>query len=122
MCDADLAMQLCKLVSGQWRMAVRHILDLKCRSAPQRLAAFLLRLADESPLNDAVLPFSKRHLAVRVGMSAETLSRTLQQLADNGLHVRGKRIIIKDRAMAETFCGPDPYPDRGEALLGVYAF
>jgi CRP/FNR family transcriptional activator FtrB len=119
--DPELCMRLCSVISGQWRMAVRHILDLKCRSAPQRLAAFLLRMVDQSGPGDAVLPFSKQHLAVRVGMSPETLSRTLQQLSDNGLHVRGKRIIVKDRAMAESFCGPDPYPERGEAPLGVYA-
>lgn len=117
-----LAMRICQLVAGQWRMAVRHILDLKCRSAPQRLGAFLLRLVDESPIADnAELPFPKRHLAARVGMTAETLSRTLQLLADNGLHVRGTRILVKDRARIEKFCGPDPYPDRAEASLGVHA-
>lgn len=117
-----LAMRICQVVSGQWRMAVRHVLDLKCRSAPERLAAFLLRLVDESPFSDnAELPIPKRYLASRVGMTAETLSRTLQLLADNGLHVRGSRILVKDRAKIEKFCGPDPYPDRSEAPLGVFA-
>jgi CRP/FNR family transcriptional activator FtrB len=118
--DAGLAMELLRLVSGQWRMAVRHILDLKCRAAPERLGAFLLRLADNAVSDtDARLPISKRHLAGRVGMTAETLSRALQTLADNGLYVRGRRIIIKDRAKAEAFCGPDPYPNREDATLGV---
>ena len=118
----ELAMRMCQLISGQWRMAVRHILDLKCRSAPERLGAFLLRLVDESPFGDmAELPFPKRSLAARVGMTAETLSRTLQLLADNGLHLRGSRIIVKDRALIERFCGPDPYPERTETALGVYA-
>lgn len=117
-----LAMRFCQLVSGQWRMAVRHILDLKCRSAPERLGAFLLRLVDERPFSEtAELPFPKRSLAARVGMSAETLSRTLQLLADNGLHLRGTRIIVKDRAKIERFCGPDPYPERAETALGVHA-
>jgi CRP/FNR family transcriptional activator FtrB len=120
--NPQLAMRICQILSGQWRMAVRHVLDLKCRSAPERLAAFLLRLVDESPFSDnAELPIPKRHLASRVGMTAETLSRTLQLLADNGLHVRGNRILVKDRARIEAFCGPDPYPDRSEAPLGVYA-
>lgn len=118
----DLAMGICQLVSGQWRMAVRHILDLKCRSGPERLGAFLLRLADESPIPEAAeLPFPKRNLAARVGMKAETLSRSLQMLAENGLHLRGTRIVVKDRASIERFCGPDPYPERTEAALGVHA-
>ena len=118
----ELAMRICQLVSGQWRMAVRHILDLKCRSAPERLGAFLMRLVDESPFSEtAELPFPKRSLAARVGMTAETLSRTLQLLADNGLHLRGTRIVVKDRAKIERFCGPDPYPDRAETALGVHA-
>ena len=120
--NPQVAMRICQIVSGQWRMAVRHVLDLKCRSAPERLAAFLLRLVDESPFSDnAELPIPKRHLASRVGMTAETLSRTLQLLAENGLHVRGSRILVKDRARIEKFCGPDPYPQRSEAPLGVFA-
>src|SRR5205085_3124292 len=50
--SSPLAMRICQLMAGQWRMAVRHILDLKCRSAPERLAAFLLRLVDDSPFSD----------------------------------------------------------------------
>jgi CRP/FNR family transcriptional activator FtrB len=120
--DPRLAMRICKVQSGQWRMAVRHLLDLKCRTAPERLAAFLLRLVDQGPLPDSgELPIPKRYLASRVGMTAETLSRTFQLLAENGLHVRGHRIIVKDRARIEEFCGPDPYPDRAETPMGVFA-
>ena len=110
------------ILAGQWRMAVRHIVDLKCRNAGQRLAAFLLRIVDESATPGlADLPVSKRHLASRVGMSAETLSRSLQTLADNGLIVRGNKVIVRDRASIETFCGPSPYPRSDEVELGVHA-
>jgi CRP/FNR family transcriptional activator FtrB len=111
-----------KAMSGQWRMAVRNILDLNCRTAGQRLGAFLLRLVDlqaDSP--SAVLPIAKRHLASRLGMSAETLSRMLQLVADNGLHLRGRTIIVRDREQIERFCGPDPYPERDERDLDVFA-
>jgi len=119
--SAAFSLQLCRLVAGQWRMAVRNILDLKCRTAAQRLGAFLLRVADENPSSGAAhLPVPKRHLAVRLGMKAETLSRTLQLIADNGLHLRGRLIIVKDRERIERFCGPDPYPERDETLLGVH--
>jgi CRP/FNR family transcriptional activator FtrB len=116
------ARNLMKAMSGQWRMAVRNILDLNCRSAAQRVGAFLLRIADlQSDSAAPVLPIAKRHLAVRLGMTAETLSRMLQTVADHGLHLRGRTIVIRDRAAIEDFCGPDPYPDKDERLLDVFA-
>jgi CRP/FNR family transcriptional activator FtrB len=118
----EFARAIARLVSGQWRMALRIILDLKCRSASERLAAFLLRLHDAHlPGAVAEIPFAKHQLAARIGMQPETLSRTLQVLADNGLRVRGREVIVVDRAKVEGFCGPDPYPKQGEADLGVNA-
>jgi CRP/FNR family transcriptional activator FtrB len=120
--SAAFATNLMKAISGQWRMAVRNILDLNCRSAAQRLGAFLLRIADlQADSGAAVLPISKRHLAVRLGMTAETLSRMLQVVAGHGLYLRGRTIIIRDRAAIEEFCGPDPYPRRDERVLDVFA-
>jgi CRP-like cAMP-binding protein len=117
------ATNLMKAVSGQWRMAVRNILDLNCRSAAQRLGAFLLRIADlqAGTGTAAVLPIPKRHLAVRLGMTAETLSRMLQVVANHGLYLRGRTIIVRDRAAIQEFCGPDPYPEKDERLLDVFA-
>jgi len=120
--SSALTNSLMKAMSGQWRMAVRNILDLNCRSAAQRVGAFLLRIADlQSDTASPVLPIAKRHLAVRLGMTAETLSRMLQTVADHGLHLRGRTIVIRDRAAIEDFCGPDPYPVRDERLLDVFA-
>jgi CRP/FNR family transcriptional activator FtrB len=117
----ELALGLARVMAGQWRVALRIILDLKCRSPSQRLAAFLLRLhgAEDGP--PAEIPFSKRQLASRIGMQPETLSRTLQTLAANGLYLRGRHIIVTNRAAAEEFCGPDPYPPASEYELGVHA-
>jgi CRP/FNR family transcriptional regulator, transcriptional activator FtrB len=116
------AANLMKAMSGQWRMAVRNILDLNCRSAAQRVGAFLLRIADlQSDTAEPVLPIAKRHLAVRLGMTAETLSRMLQTVADHGIYLRGRTIVIRDRRAIDAFCGPDPYPLRDERLLDVFA-
>jgi CRP/FNR family transcriptional activator FtrB len=119
---SELALALTRIMAGQWRVALKIILDLKCRSPSQRLAAFLLRLHDGAQSEVAAeIPFSKRQLAARIGMQPETLSRTLQTLAANGLHLRGRQIIVTDRAAAEEFCGPDPYPPASEYELGVHA-
>ena len=121
-CSPELALAISRLLAGHWRIALRIILDLKCRTPSQRLAAFLLRLHDSSP-RDSVpqIPIAKRQLAARVGMQPETLSRTLQVLGANGLRVRGRQIIVIDREKAEAFCGPDPYPGSREEDLGVHA-
>lgn len=117
-----LANNVLKAMSGQWRMTVRNVLDLSCRTAAQRLAAFLLRLIDlQADSGAPILPIAKRHLAARLGMTAETLSRMLQVVADNGLYLRGRTIIVNDRARAEAFCGPDPYPGGDERGLNVFA-
>lgn len=118
----ELAVSLAKVMAGQWRVALKIILDLKCRSPSQRLAAFLLRLHDSAEAGlPAEVPFSKRQLASRIGMQPETLSRTLQTLAANGLYLRGREIIVTNRTAAEEFCGPDPYPPASEYELGVHA-
>lgn len=119
--SAPLTFNLMKITSGQWRMAVRAILDLGSRSAAQRLGSFLLRLADISQEQPPILPVAKRHLAARIAVAPETLSRMLQTVADNGLYLRGRAIIIRDRRLIETFCGPDPYPHKDERQLGVFA-
>jgi CRP/FNR family transcriptional activator FtrB len=110
-----------RIMAGHFRLATRQIIDLKSRSAPQRLADFLLRIADASGNGDvADLPLPKRNLARRIGMTPETLSRNLQVLADNGLLVRGTKILVRDRAKIIAFCGPPPYPDQAEEGLAVH--
>ena len=117
----QLSMTLSRAMAGQFRVAIRQVLDLKSRNAAQRLASFLLRLADTSAVPTPELPMRKRNLAARIGMTPETLSRTLQVLADNGLVVRGRQIIVRDRERIERFCGPDPYRPRVEDSLQVHA-
>lgn len=119
---ADVAMALARVIGAQWRMAVRHIIDLKCRSAAERLAAILLRFVDYAEDEAAELPFTKSTLAARLGVSRETLSRIIQVVADNGIVLRGSEIIVRDRLVAEAFCGPEPYLNRSERRLDVHAF
>jgi CRP/FNR family transcriptional regulator, transcriptional activator FtrB len=118
----NLASRFTQILAGQFRMTVRHIKDLKLRSGPQRVGAFLLRLIDETGLSGcADLPIAKATLASRLGLTAESLSRTLPVLRDHGLTVRGSRIILTDRKRLERFCGPDPLIDGRELALSVTA-
>lgn len=113
-----LACRLMTHIAGQFRAVLRHLKDDQTRSGPQRLAAYLLRLVDEKGVGgDAELPVSKGTLASRLGMTSESLSRSLQLLAEHGIVVRGHRVVLKDRAQAERFCNPDPLIDGGESDL-----
>jgi CRP/FNR family transcriptional activator FtrB len=118
--SAPFAIQLSRAMAGQFRVAIRQVLDLKTRNAAQRLASFLLKIVDSSQCDVVDLPMRKRSLAARIGMTPETLSRTLQILADNGLVVRGREILVRDRARIEAFCGPDPYRPETEDKLEVH--
>jgi CRP/FNR family transcriptional activator FtrB len=118
--SAPFALRLSRAMAGQFRVAVRQVLDLKSRNAAQRLASFLLKIVDTSDCPAPELPMRKRNLAARIGMTPETLSRTLQILADNGLLVRGRQIIVRDREKITEFCGPDPYCPAAEDRLEVH--
>lgn len=119
----ELACRLVKLLAGQLRVAMRHIKDVKTRTAPQRLAAYLLRLVDENGLGEgAELTIAKGTLASRLSMTAETLSRSLQVISEHGIMLRGHRIVLRDRAAVERFCRPDPLIDGSEVALYVRAW
>jgi CRP-like cAMP-binding protein len=118
----EVGAALARVMGAQWRMAVRHIIDLKSRSAAERLTAFLLKFVDYSEDEIVELPFTKTTLAARVGVSRETLSRIIQVVAANGIVLRGSQIVVRDRRKAEKFCGPEPYVRRSERALDVYAF
>jgi CRP/FNR family transcriptional activator FtrB len=118
--STQFAMHLSRVMAGQFRVAIRQVVDLKSRNAAQRLGSFLLKIVDSSSSPSPELPMRKRNLAARIGMTPETLSRTLQILADNGLVVRGRQIIVRDREKIEEFCGPEPYRPEAEDRLEVH--
>ncbi|MET1755935.1 hypothetical protein ABVV53_10765 [Novosphingobium sp. RD2P27] len=55
-------------------------------------------------------------------MTPETLSRALQIVREHGLVLRGRKVILNDRAKVQEFCKPSPLRDGGEANLYVRAW
>jgi CRP/FNR family transcriptional regulator, nitrogen fixation regulation protein len=77
----DIARQLWSLTAGELNRTQAHVL-LLIKSAPQRLAAFLLEMADRLAAQGPVdLPMSRQDIADYLGLTIETVSRTLTQLA-----------------------------------------
>lgn len=78
------------LATSFFQSGARRLLDYLLREAGPRLA----------PAGDTVLqlPVSKRLIAARLGVSAETLSRALRELSEAELiAVRGRTIILRDK-------------------------
>lgn len=73
-----LAMRLLEDFSKRLYRYVNEVQWLTTSSAPERLAAYLLRLA-RTPQGAITLPLSQRQLAAYLGIRAETLSRLLAE-------------------------------------------
>lgn len=74
-------------------------------SAVQRLGCFLLRLCrdDGAGRKTLRLPVEKHVLATYLGMKPETLSRSLQQLQQIQIEVKGQEMIIANVAALRDF-------------------
>lgn len=68
------------------RRQIREIMDLKMKTAPQRLAGHLAMLTEvEAGPAEVRLPYEKKLLANQLGMQPETLSRALMKLQGLGV-------------------------------------
>jgi CRP/FNR family transcriptional activator FtrB len=95
-------------LAKQYRRLVRHVSDLKRRSAAQRLGCYLLGLAKERAGSASIqLPFEKRLLASRLGMTPEHLSRAFATLRSCGVTTRGVRVHMADLDTLARFARPD---------------
>ena len=91
----SFAQQLLTNLSQRVEMLFRDMESTSLLSAAQRVAEYLLRQPRIG--NQAKLPFHKRAIASKLGLQPETFSRSLQQLAADGLiSVRGARVVIHD--------------------------
>lgn len=110
--DPGLAQATIQLLSRHWRLMVDQVVDLKLRSSEQRLARFLARRGPEDAGSGPVdLPEPRGAIAGRLGMTPETLSRTLASLEAKGLiRIAARRADVVDRAalLASVRTAPPP--------------
>lgn len=67
--------------------------------AGERLAAYLESLAESPDAARVTLPAPKKLIAARLGMTKETFSRALHELAQSGLvSIAGREVVLLDRA------------------------
>ena len=98
--DADVARQLWKLTRHELQRVQEHILIL-IKTAQERVAAFLLEMADRIKANNEIdLPMSRQDIADYLGLTIETVSRTLSSLEDSaaiGLPT-ARRVVLRNQA------------------------
>jgi CRP-like cAMP-binding protein len=94
-----IAQRLLRVLSKRELALVRDVEAYASRRHVQRVACYLLGRCseDETDRVDIVLPATKQTIAARLGMTPETLSRNLHDLADAGLiTVNGDLIRLLD--------------------------
>lgn len=118
--DPELAVALLGSMAQQYRHLVREIKDLRLRTASQRLALYLLHLVESDGSGQAArLPYDKKLLASRLGMTPESFSRAIAELRRHGVDVRGDEVRITDLIELRAFCRVDQLLDTLEQDLRV---
>jgi CRP/FNR family nitrogen fixation transcriptional regulator len=80
--DSSITQALWTLTARELQRVQKHVL-LLVRSAQERVASFLLEMADRTASAGAVvLPMSRRDIADYLGLTIETVSRALAALED----------------------------------------
>ena len=98
--DASVARQLFTLTGRELRRVQDRIL-LLIKSAQERVASFLLEMAERVSGGNAIeLPMSRQDIADYLGLTIETVSRTLTSLESAAaIEVpTSRRIVLRNRA------------------------
>ena len=83
--DAVVSGQLVAALARSLSRAREHMLLLGCKTAIEKIAAFLLSLADRLKSTVLTLPMSRTDIADHLGLTIETVSRSFTHLEREGL-------------------------------------
>ena len=101
--DAEVRAHLLRHLSNNLLTAQQHLFVLGCQKAPERVASFLVRLADRmgASCGDRLdLAMSRQDIADHLGLTIETISRTITGLRGTGavLIPNTHQIVLRDMA------------------------
>lgn len=103
--DNGVAQKMLATTLSHLRRTEEHMLILGRKTASERVAWFLIDMAKRIPAQNRVeLPMSRQDIADFLGLTIETVSRTLTQLRDDGLIALPafRHVVLRDReALAE---------------------
>jgi CRP/FNR family nitrogen fixation transcriptional regulator len=98
--DGNVARELWTFTARELYRVQEHML-LLVKSAQQRLACFLLEMSDRLAVTDAIdIPMSRQDIADYLGLTIETVSRTMSQLvSDSAIGLpTSRRIVLRSRS------------------------
>ena len=98
--DSEAARELWAITAVELQRVQGHLL-LLIKSARERLASFLLEMAERmSNLNEVELPMSRQDIADYLGLTIETVSRTLTHLESASAIAlpTSRHIVLSNRA------------------------
>jgi CRP/FNR family transcriptional regulator, nitrogen fixation regulation protein len=96
----EVARQLWTMTAGELHRAQNHMM-LLIKTAQERVAGFLLEMAKRSSaITEVELPMSRQDIADYLGLTIETVSRTLTQLENSAAIAvpTSRRIVLRNRA------------------------
>src|SRR5437667_8618321 len=99
--DGEVARQLWALTADALQRVQDHMLVLGCMNARERVANFLLQFAKRvSSGNEVELPMPRQDIADYLGLTIETVSRTMTQLENDATITlpSSRRIVLRNRA------------------------
>jgi CRP-like cAMP-binding protein len=98
--DAGIGQQLFAL-TGRELSRVQDRILLLIKSAQERVASFLLEMAARVPAGNSIeLPMSRQDIADYLGLTIETVSRTLTSLESSAAIAvpTSRRIVLRNRS------------------------
>jgi len=98
--DCAAARELWVLTSQDLERIQEHMLVLSRKNAAERVASFLLKLADRRGSDAVELPMSRGDIADHLGLTIETVSRTMTQFERDQVIAlpNTRQAILKNRA------------------------
>lgn len=113
--DGAFARAIVRELSASFRGVMKELKSHKLRTSAERLANWILAHdAASGGTGRFTLPYDKRTLAARLGMTPENLSRNLALLGRYGVTVRHRDVMIGDAAALVDFANPTPSIDHAD--------
>jgi CRP-like cAMP-binding protein len=98
--NPSIAQEIFTLTGRELRAMQERVL-LLIKSAQERVASFLLEMAERTPASNAIeLPMSRQDIADYLGLTIETVSRTLSALETAAAIAlpTSRRVVLRNRA------------------------